>query len=451
MKGIDTGSKRLAYFLAASIAAAFAALILAAKREIGKSKKDWSRFGIPEWAKEVGWVRRVDFEYFINNEFDSEEPVVVERSPARHWNAVKSWNEAYIKSRLKILKRVRATIDGSNVFVYESNDRMMRLWADSTNNSALEKRNIHVFDAMSSQEFFAETKRRYYYSHAFDSTLEEMLGEDAAPRDFYKSFGIPDIETMSPFNLWIARTGTITGMHFDPMHNAFLQIRGCKRFVLANASASDALKLHSYWHPRDRQSQLEAKYKSARSAPVSVSVTDLKPGEMLLLPPFMFHRVSVIPCPADAGGSAFSFSLNTWWDSKGKMIFDEYASVEQIPSMPIASLAAVLRTLISGLIAGTEPGVFARNLVEQRYMTRPELGKAMGCSDVEFNRCPSMASSSIDDQALSWARQVVDAFSALPSGVAKILLSDLIERIVALAVSLPNSCPFLLCFAASHE
>ena len=445
VKTTDKNNKGFAHFLAAGVAVAFAALIIAATRENAVLSEEWSRFGVPEWAKEVGSVRRVDFDHYVNHKFDSREPIVVEHSPARYWNAAKSWNEAYVKSKIKTLKRVRATIDGSNVFVYESNDRMMRRWADAVNNSALEKRNIHVFDTMTSQEFFAETKRRYYYSHTFDSELEAALGDDTAPRDFYKSFGAPDFENMSPFNLWIARTGTVTGMHFDPMHNAFLQVRGCKRFVLANASASDALKLHSYWHPRDRQSQLESNCNNDYNSPISALVADLGPGDILLLPAFIFHRVSVIPCPNAAERSAFSFSLNTWWDSKGKLIFDEYASIERIPSMTTASLAAVLRKLISGLFAGTEPGVFARNLVQQRYMTRPELSVAMGCSSTKIDRCPSMSSSSsslADDQALSWANQAVADFGTLSSGVAKILLSDLIERIVALTVSLPNCAHF---------
>ena len=63
MKTTDKNNKGFAHFLAAGVAVAFAALIIAATGENAVLSEEWSRFGVPEWAKEVGSVRRVDFDH----------------------------------------------------------------------------------------------------------------------------------------------------------------------------------------------------------------------------------------------------------------------------------------------------------------------------------------------------------------------------------------------------
>ena len=124
-------------------------------------------------------------------------------------------------------------------------------------------------------------------------------------------------------NLWMAMPGMTTPLHYDGSHNAYVQVRGTKRFVLLPPAAWRTLGLYPRVHPSSRQVPaavwLNATSREATSgaganpAPASalpshnedqlralgaMQVT-LTAGDMLYIPPFWFHRVEAVDVGRD--------------------------------------------------------------------------------------------------------------------------------------------------------
>ena len=69
-------------------------------------------------------------------------------------------------------------------------------------------------------------------------------------------------------NVWMARggLGLCTPCHYDGVHNAYVQVKGYKRFVVLSPDAWKGLYLFPKLHPSSRQTQVDwARWPNARS------------------------------------------------------------------------------------------------------------------------------------------------------------------------------------------
>ena len=131
-------------------------------------------------------------------------------------------------------------------------------------------------------------------------------------------------------HLWLGYPGIRTTAHMDLNHNFFNQISGYKRFLISppqvfkpysrkNNKLKEGLTLHPHLHPSDRQcirsSELpycqsvhentaddkhleqQQQQQHANEEFIEAWIVDLKPGDMLYLPPFWLHDVVVLPPP----------------------------------------------------------------------------------------------------------------------------------------------------------
>jgi hypothetical protein len=106
-------------------------------------------------------------------------------------------------------------------------------------------------------------------------------------------------------NMWLGGAGVVSSAHYDASANVFAQIHGRKRFLLSSPLAADALEPFSFLHPHFRRTQMTEEGALERGAdPSWFAQAILDPGDVLVLPPFVFHHVTAI--------STVSLSVNAW-------------------------------------------------------------------------------------------------------------------------------------------
>jgi hypothetical protein len=189
--------------------------------------------------------------------FNAATPVVVSNTSVRHWPAFadpKRWTPVSIASALGKLR------------VHVSSEPTIRL------HSA-----VHP---LASDSTSIRWLRRWEEKHI---TAAQFLGNEATgnasctlPNSSYYYFaplkdlpveiqqGVGDTSALgSPFrpimevNLWMGGPGVTSPLHYDGVHNSFVQIHGYKRFVLFPPENFNELYLFPRLHPSSRQSQLD--------------------------------------------------------------------------------------------------------------------------------------------------------------------------------------------------
>ena len=287
------------------------------------------------------------------------QPVLFRGIP--QWGAT-NWTWDYLKGHLKQVKIDVETSHSPNFFYYDHGDDNLlseKSWLNSNVHDAMEKeqRNRHS-QTMSFQTFLnaiqqpivinAKNNQRdletsfFYLTRtvkavtATNDDEEENEGEDDEDDKKFRSLLAPHFQPMDPFpfyftndtlkstlTLWMGGPrGITTQSHYDEPHNMFVQLLGSKTFTLIPPCAMDGLYLYPDLHQRARKVQvplnkistlqeligfsfpLFQKYilggRSTDSVDPYLSHVTVRPGDILYLPPFWMHRVSV----ASSGGAA---------------------------------------------------------------------------------------------------------------------------------------------------
>jgi hypothetical protein len=173
------------------------------------------------------------------------------------------------------------------------------------------------------------TSENCYFAQApFGALFPQLMG-DIKPPDYFKK------KSLVSTNIWFADAGTITPLHYDPVHNLFAQIIGKKRFILFPPDQSGVL----YSFPKSSP--------SAHFSRVNIDNPDLDmfphfrharalecvlgPGDVLFIPIFWWHQVYSL---------SISVSISFW--SRG-----EWAKYLRPPAMRvyISSMAILIRRL----------------------------------------------------------------------------------------------------------
>jgi len=104
--------------------------------------------------------------------------------------------------------------------------------------------------------------------------------------------------------LWFGSKNVTATDHFDVDNNFFWQLSGTKRFILTTTDAYSVFRPHCRFHPSWRQAQVPSSsdaHSAGRSlslgalltaaVPISYEVI-LNEGDLLYIPPMMFHTVT---------------------------------------------------------------------------------------------------------------------------------------------------------------
>ena len=417
-------------------------------------------------------------------------PVVLHGSPAvTQWRASETWqNLTYLASVLPGLGSVKIN-SGSPVFIYED---LSRLWCKEKHLGTSEcagafsmRHNVSPAQYLTADPRQVASHPHYcYYSHMFDaaSGFGAQILSDAEPenafavRDQGEDCAQSDGRPSSWRNIWISANRSVTAAaHFDPSHNFFANIVGRKRFLVFPPEAWSVLHAHPFYHPRDRQSQLDADLVQTAAPSKTVAcndeegdgrlgalVADLEPGDVLYVPPHHWHRVTVLEAP--------SVAVNTWSTSLEQALSDRLNSLVDLPSIlsdagtglaKVAALATLLRALarlVDGLGPGEQPTMFFGAVFEQRF-----LGSCPGEAGFAADKCPRSLGELPVARVRNIEERAAQAFATslgvlvdkreqrrFPHGqaIARSILADFAERAVTFTVGIERECGFLGCLAA---
>ena len=121
--------------------------------------------------------------------------------------------------------------------------------------------------------------------------------------------------------LLVSQEGNITPTHYDEQENFLTQISGSKRAILFSPAHFQNLYPFPYFHPCDRQSQVDLEnpdfIRFPRAAEVHPVEAILNPGDVLYIPPYWWHQIE----SAIDGGPTISL---TFWYKCGPIEKIEY-------------------------------------------------------------------------------------------------------------------------------
>eukprot|EP01125_Pyxidicula_operculata_P021363 TRINITY_DN8188_c0_g1_i1.p1 TRINITY_DN8188_c0_g1~~TRINITY_DN8188_c0_g1_i1.p1 ORF type:complete len:482 (-),score=72.37 TRINITY_DN8188_c0_g1_i1:170-1615(-) len=226
---------------------------------------------------------------FASAVIESAVPVIIKNTPAIKWPAMSKWNATYFVQYLPSMKVHVSKYHKVQMFSQVQplgkvqGVEWKRAWEEST---------------LKPHEFFKKRVKkenddmyRYYY---FMENLETFpLRSDIQSLDYLT---IP-WRTIWETNVWVGNQYMTTPAHYDVLHNFYVQISGYKRFVLFPPTESSKLYLFPRLHPSTRMSQIDLDQIDIDSYPDILTCTPqeviLGPGDVLYIPPYWFHHVTV--------------------------------------------------------------------------------------------------------------------------------------------------------------
>jgi len=367
------------------------------------------------WIHVIGQVQRLQF-----GEAGFSRAVILENSPGAGWTALHKWTTEYLSNKIPIFYNVRKA---TSPFLYEYEGSQMEMLP---NNDFLPKKNFEKIN-LSSKDFFASDEELRFSRKLGD--LVDLIGDDIFPREFMNSTVERDE------NLWIAKHGIVTGMHFDLSENLFFQIRGCKKFILVNPSEWKSVHLQSIHHPRYRQTSFESGTYEGNA--IQGYVAMLYPGDLLYIPPGVMHRVSAVRCE----GSDYSVSVSTWSTSsvsnaKLQVQREAFALLNSyIPDRKVDVLTKYIKYLVN------HDRSIIDVIVKQRYMQSSKMIEALGCNrEIE---CNLVADDTDDDKIKEVVESAFEHFKLIDSDFRDMLFSFHIEYMTSSTIGFPMACSFL--------
>lgn len=395
------------------------------------------------------------------------EPVILTGSPLLRCTALERWSDsAYISSNVPLLSAVRRQ-NLSASFVYEDFTRLMgkQLLGKSPVGYPLQdKISVITADFLAGRDHGGLTGPYLYYSHVLDSEPGfAPIAADVAPLKLFEQSDAPDVLAArdSSTNIWISRGGIAAGAHYDPTHNFFAQISGEKNFLVFAPDLASELKLHPFFHPRDRQVQLPDRGSAGingtagGSAALAIAPFEatLNAGEILYLPPYWLHRVEAV---------GTSISVNVW-SSSLEGAFNRFIHSHKLPMVTdecdsqacrLRVLAQYVRQLVSQL-SSTEPLQFLRRIADGRYYTFQEYFECLPGRQWTDERCPRAGPTptevaAVDASVRAVVRGAHDRFGGIPASVRDTVVADYVERCVAFVVGVESSCRLIRCLSTPH-
>jgi len=409
---------------------------------------------------------------------EKREPVVLTGSPVAEWAALNKWKPEELARTLPVLPTAYSHTE--QTFTWSDPSRPLGRPPHS-----LDVRSPHGFKRdLDGPSFFSrwgkdtmegpnparvsDDGEEIGYTHVVNHTEEgwlyvsaklhtppyDSLSADAEPRGFLSAAADFPETSGQDANIWLSESGVISNTHYDPTHGVFVQVAGEKTMELWPPDAWSKLQPYPLAHPGHRQSSAAGRPEGDLAAPMT---TKLRPGEILYIPPFWWHR---------AIATTFSASLTVWTDSSEGGRLEEAHKLGLPSSLQTsgpdaaparaASAQRFLGALLSAAV-GEEAVGYAQRIIESRY---EPLGGEIGCT-VPVEGCVAAGeggAAAATTEELKLAAQIASALMPMPvisvvaeeqqkdphaAAVGHVLVQDYVETLLGYAVGEGNVCNFL--------
>jgi len=257
------------------------------------------------------------------------QPLVFRKfKPTQSWKSVQHWNASLLATKWKTIRAQFVPSDSDLTVKMLSFVQPFGRVSELSWNAAWNEKTV------SGLEFFSQTQQTTTPLMYLFAPVEKL------PRHFHSDFGRlellgDDNSGIDSAGFWSGPPGVASPLHYDAAHNAYLQIFGYKRFLLFPTHVSDTLYCHSRLHPSTRSSFINVRKVARHRFPLFEQALNnsnalhslhplevvLGPGDVLYIPPYYWHRASVI-------GTEMSMSLAVYSTSK---IMEKYDILKSYP------------------------------------------------------------------------------------------------------------------------
>lgn len=313
----------------------------------------------------VARVRRVRWPDTYDGVADAlaaREPVVFVGSPAAGWNATLRWSPEYLAGAAPVLRTVQYSETGASTWTYSNEAPWSGVaGADGAVSASMAPSGapsaFRAVDEMRTADFFRICADRsggptvYYAGDLGGSAALLDVGPPSdlhLPRWAARVAGGGEPDDVVNF-AWFGCRGVSAHAHRDAQYNLYLQIAGRKRFLVFPPSSGPLLWPYPRMHPSRGQSAVDWEAPDARAHPeflaresqdalrAEAAVAELRPGDLLYLPPHFWHRVTT---------EEDSISISMWLRDEAARAFDRLVRV----SVPVrASWSPPARRAAAGL------------------------------------------------------------------------------------------------------
>ncbi|CAE7762740.1 Hif1an [Symbiodinium sp. CCMP2592] len=144
----------------------------------------------------------------------------------------------------------------------------------------------------------------------FGPAVDEDLAEEGLWQGLDQLQKVASWGRFRQAQIFVGCENALTPCHYDMVHNAYVQVRGWKRFLLVDPCYSSNLYAYPQGHPMDRCAQADLESPDFTRFPKLKAVRAVEavlgPGDLLLLPAGWWHHVQSL--------SEDSISVSFWFD-----------------------------------------------------------------------------------------------------------------------------------------
>lgn len=247
----------------------------------------------------------------VDNIAKSGTPVLLRNCPyASKIPSIAYWSPDSISDTIPYLKDVINL--SSTSFYYTDATKQIRFKescaSEYADDNHCKSSNFDTIKNMETKNFWEGCKTGMHYWHS--SSLKNA--RDEYPRgilDNVQDFVVDG--KLSSMNSWFGCKGVTTELHYDMSHNFFIQVWGRKKITLLRTSAIHMMPSFTstnYVHPPVEA--IQSSYE--RNEEINITVS---PGEILYIPPLVYHRVEVLDTAA--------ISINIWSKSSEDVLSEK--------------------------------------------------------------------------------------------------------------------------------
>jgi hypothetical protein len=201
------------------------------------------------------------------------------------WPARRLWSPEYFEERLA--------------------DARVRTYVMPDGEMKLDRRKGFLLHETRLAEYVAHVRDggpvKYYLRANLASTLPRLVDDVPPPEYCRRGWRLKS-------NVWFAKAGTVSGLHFDLPHNLFAQVYGRKRFILFAPGESRWLYRHPWISSIPHVARVDPEQKDDARFPEFRRArgfsAELGPGDALFIPERWWHHARALET---------SISVNFWW------------------------------------------------------------------------------------------------------------------------------------------